>query len=155
NVPSLEQTYHGVEATVNRRFSDGLTLFGGVTFGRNRATSAEAVGGNPNGYINADGYDLLDSPVILNVSGIYQLPWQLNISGHLGYFTGQPLQRLYTVTRTIAPTLRQVSQEVALLPAGDERKPNQTLLDVRLGRSFRLGNGLSVEPLFEVYNLLN
>lgn len=155
NVPSLEQTYRGVEATVNRRFSDGLTLFGGVTLGRNRATSPSAVGGNPNGYINADGYDLLDSPVIVNVSGIYQLPWQVSVSGHLGYFTGQPLRRLYTVTRTIAPTLRQVSQEVALLPAGDERKPNQTLLDLRLGRSFRLGRGLSVEPLLEVYNLLN
>ncbi len=155
NVPSLEQTYHGVEATVNRRFSDGLTLFGGVTFGRNRATSTDAVGGNPNGYINADGYDLLDSPVVVNVSGIYQLPWQATISGHLGYYTGQPLRRLYTVTRTIAPTLRQVSQQVALLPAGEERKPNQTLLDLRLGRNFRLGRGLSVEPILEVYNLLN
>ncbi len=155
NVPSLEQTYHGLEATVNRRFSDGLTLFGGVTLGRNRATSLSAVGGNPNGYINADGFDLLDSPLIVNVSGIYQLPWQVSLSGHLGYYTGQPLRRLYTVTRTIAPTLRQVSQEVALLPAGDERKPNQTLLDLRVGRSFRLGRGLSVGPLLEVYNLLN
>lgn len=155
NVPSLAQTYHGVEATVNRRFNRGLTLFGGVTVGRNRATSLSAVGGNPNGYINADGFDLLDSPFILNFSGIYQLPWQVSLSGHLGYFTGQPLRRLYTVTRTIAPTLRQVSQEVALLPAGDVRKPNQTLLDVRLGRSFRLNRGVSVEPLFEIYNLLN
>jgi outer membrane receptor protein involved in Fe transport len=155
NVPNLEQTYHGVEATVNRRFKDGLTLFGGITLGHNRSTSPSAVGGNPNGYINADGYDLLDSPLILNFSGIYELPWQVNLSGHLGYFTGQPLRRLYTVTRTIAPTLRQVSQEVALLPAGDERKPNQTLLDLRLGRSFRLGRGINVEPLVEVYNLLN
>src|SRR5690606_16490238 len=86
---------------------------------------------------------------------IYQLPWQATISGHLGYYTGQPLRRLYTVTRTIAPTLRQVSQQVALLPAGEERKPNQTLLDLRLGRNFRLGRGLSVEPILEVYNLLN
>lgn len=155
NVPTLRQTYDGVEATVNRRLRDGLTLFGGVTLGRNRSTSPSAAGGNPNGYINADGYDLLDSPVIVNVSGIYQLPWQVSFSSHLGYYTGQPLRRLYTVTRTIAPALRQVSQEVALLPAGEERKPNQTLLDVRLGRRFQLGRGMSAEPLLEIYNLLN
>ncbi len=155
NVPSLEQTYHGVEATVNRRFSGGLTLFGGVTLGRNRSTSPSAVGGNPNGYINADGYDLLDSPVIVNFSGMYQLPWRINVSSHFGYYSGQPLRRLYTVTRTIAPQLRQVSQEVSLLPAGDVRKPNQSLLDVRVGRSFPLGRGATVEPILELYNLLN
>ena len=41
------------------------------------------------------------------------------------------------------------------MPTGTYRKPDQTLLDVRFGRKFRSGNGLSFEPLFEVYNVLN
>ena len=41
-----------------------------------------------------------------------------------------------------------------LLPTGDVRKPNQTLLDVRLGRQFQ-SYGLTWEPLLEIYNLLN
>ena len=48
-----------------------------------------------------------------------------------------------------------MSQDVLLLPTGDVRKPDQSLLDLRLGRRFSLGRGLTVEPLLEVYNVLN
>ena len=60
-----------------------------------------------------------------------------------------------TVTRTVAPTLRQVNKDVLLLSTGDARKPDQSLLDLRLGRRFEIGRGVTVEPLFEIYNLLN
>ena len=33
--------------------------------------------------------------------------------------------------------------------------PNQTLVDLRLGRKFRSIYGLTAEPLFEVFNLLD
>ena len=153
NSNDLDQTYDGVELTVNRRFSKGLALFGGVTIGQN--TSSTSASTNPNDRINASGYDLLDSTVIVNLSAIYQLPWQLSASAHFAHYGGQPLRRIYTVTRTVAPTLRQVSQDVLLLPTGDIRKPDQSLLDLRLGRRFSLGRGLTVEPLLEVYNVLN
>ncbi|MGI8672621.1 MAG: TonB-dependent receptor [Luteitalea sp.] len=153
NSDLLDQRYQGVEFTANRRFSGGLTLFGGVTAGRNQAdTSASS---NPNDRINSAGYDLLDSRVIVNVSGIYQLPWQLSASAHFAHYAGQPLRRIYTVTRAIVPELRQVSQDVQLLPAGDVRKPNQSLLDLRFGRRFSIGRGTTAEPLLEVYNVLN
>jgi hypothetical protein len=71
------------------------------------------------------------------------------------HYSGQPLRRIYTVTRTVVPTLRQTSQDVNLLPAGDVRKPDQTLLDIRLGRRFQAARGLAIEPLLEIYNLLN
>jgi hypothetical protein len=53
------------------------------------------------------------------------------------------------------PQLRQASQDVLLAPTGDVRKPNQTLLDLRLGRRFHGARGLSLEPLVEIYNVLN
>lgn len=153
NSDLLKQTYHGAEVTFNRRFRSNLTLFGGVTVGSNKA--ATSASRNPNDLINAAGYDLLDSRVIVNVSGIYRLPWNVNVSSHLAHYTGQPLRRIYTVTRTVVPTLRQTSQDVNLLPAGDVRRPAQTLLDVRLGRRFNGRNGVAFEPLLEIYNLLN
>ena len=153
NADHLKQTYDGVEFTVNRRFANGFALFGGLTLGSNTADTAASR--NPNDYINSAGYDLLDSKVIVNLSGIYQFPWQLQASAHFAHYGGQPLRRIYTVTRTVAPTLRQVSQDVLLIPTGDVRKPDQSLLDLRLGRRFEIGGGLTVEPLFEVYNLLN
>jgi outer membrane receptor protein involved in Fe transport len=152
NSDALGQTYHGAEVTFNRRFRQNLTLFGGVTVGWNKAQTSAST--NPNDRINTDGYDLLDTRVIVNTSGAYRLPWSLNLSGHLAYYTGQPLRRIYTVTRTIVPTLRQASQDVLLVPTGDVRKPNQTLLDLRLGRQFNSG-GLTWEPLLEIYNLTN
>lgn len=153
NSDLLDQRYQGVEFTANRRFSDGLTLFGGVTIGRNKANTSAST--NPNDRINASGYDLLDSRVIVNVSGIYQLPWQLSASAHFAHYSGQPLRRIYTVTRAIVPELRQVSQDVLLLPTGGVRKPDQSLLDLRVGRRFALGRGATAEPLLEVYNVLN
>ena len=153
NSDLLAQRYQGVEATVTRRFAGGLALFGGVTFGKNTANTSAST--NPNDRINSEGDDLLDSRVIVNLSAIYQLPWQLQAAAHFAHYDGQPLRRIYTVTRTVAPTLRQVSQDVLLLPTGEERKPDQSLLDLRLGRRFSLGRGLTVEPLLEVYNVLN
>lgn len=153
NSDLLKQTYDGVEFSVNRRFSSGLALFGGVTIGANKVhTSASR---NPNDQINATGYDPLDSRVMVNISGIYQLPWELQTSAHYAYYGGQPLQRVYTVTRAVAPELRQASQNVLLLPTGDVRKDSQSLLDIRIGRKFRAGRGLTVEPLVEIYNVLN
>jgi hypothetical protein len=153
NSDALTQEYDGAEVTFNRRLTKGASLFGGITVGSNKAATSAST--NPNDRLNAAGYDLLDSRVILNVSGVYQLPWKFDVSSHLAYYTGQPLRRIYTVTRTVVPELRQASQDVLLLPTGDVRKPNQTLLDLRVGRRFEGSRGLSIEPLFEIYNLLN
>lgn len=153
NADALRQDYQGAEVSVNRRFRNNLTLFGGITIGSSKAATSAST--NPNDRINASGYDLLDTHVIVNASGVYRLPWNVNVSSHLAHYTGQPLRRIYTVTRTVVPALRQASEDVLLVPTGEVRKPNQTLLDVRLGRRFATGGSLTIEPLLEVYNLLN
>jgi len=142
-----------VDVTVNRRFDKSVTLFGGLTVGSN--TAATSASRNPNDLINASGDDPLDSRVILNLSGIYQLPWSLSVSSHLAYYSGQPLRRIYTISPTIVPGLRQTTQDVLLVPTGTYRKPDQTLLDLRVGRRFGGTSGVSIEPLIEAYNLLN
>ena len=152
NSSALEQRYQGVEVTVNHRHRN-LTLFGGVTAGWNRVGGSASR--NPNDRINTEGFDLLDSRVIANFSAVYRLPWAFDVSSHAAFYAGLPLRRIYTVTRTVLPALRQTSQDVTLLPAGAVRKPDQTLVDIRIGRRFRTAPGLTVEPLFEVFNLLN
>jgi outer membrane receptor protein involved in Fe transport len=152
NSSALEQRYQGGEVTVNLRHDD-LTLFGGVTVGWNRVGGSASR--NPNDRINTTGFDLLDSRVIANLSAIYRLPWAIDLSSHAAFYSGQPLRRIYTVTRTVVPALRQASQDVTLLPAGAVRKPHQTLVDVRVGRRFHTIHGVTAEPLLEVFNLLN
>jgi hypothetical protein len=138
---------------VRRRFTQGFTLFGGVTVGRNKASFSASL--NPNDRINADGYDPLDSRVMLNVSAISNLPGGISLSSRFAHQTGQPLRRVYQLTRTIVPGLGQTSQDVQLVPRGEFRRGDQTLWDVRVGRRFTTGRGTTVEPIFEVYNLLN
>jgi hypothetical protein len=153
NSDLLTQEYDGGEVTVTRRFSNGLALFGGATFGRNKAWSSASL--NPNDQINADGYDPLDSPVLLNVSAISRLPGDISFSSRFAYATGQPLRRVYQLTRTIVPGLGQTSQDVQVAPRGEYRKPDQALWDVRVGRRFAASRGATIEPLVEIYNLLN
>jgi len=153
NSDLLTQQYDGGEITVTRRFNQRFTAFGGVTIGSNKASSSASL--NPNDQINADGYDPLDSRVMLNVSAISNLPGGISLSSRFAHQTGQPLRRVYQLTRTIVPGLSQTSQDVQLAPRGAFRRGDQTLWDIRVGRRFNARGGATIEPLFEVYNLLN
>jgi hypothetical protein len=117
NSDLLTQEYDGGEVTVTRRFSNGLALFGGATFGRNKAWSSASL--NPNDQINADGYDPLDSPVLLNVSAI--LPAAGATSRSRRGSPTPPASRSaasYQLTRTIVPGLGQTSQDVQVRAEG-------------------------------------
>jgi hypothetical protein len=153
NSDLLTQRYDGAEVTVTRRLTERFTLFGGLTVGSNKSSSSASL--NPNEQINADGYDPLDSRVMLNVSAISQLPGGISLSSRFAHYSGQPLRRVYQLTRTVVPGLGQTSQDVQLVPRGEFRRPDQTLWDVRLGRRFTSVRGTTIEPLFEIYNLLN
>jgi hypothetical protein len=153
NSDLLTQSYDGGEVTVTRRFGSGLALFGGVTVGSNKSSSSASL--NPNDQINADGYDPLDSRVMLNMSALSQLPGGVSLSSRVAHYSGQPLRRVYQLTRTLVPALGQTSQDVQLVPRGEFRRPDQTLWDVRVGRRFSGGRSATFEPIVEVYNLLN
>ncbi|HEY8550292.1 MAG TPA: TonB-dependent receptor [Vicinamibacterales bacterium] len=153
NSDRLTQSYDGGEITVTRRFTDGITVFGGVTIGSNKSSSSASL--NPNDQINAYGYDPLDSRVMVNTSAIAPLPGGFSFSSRFAHYSGQPLRRIYQLTRTIVPELGQTSQDVQLAPRGEYRRPDQTLWDVRVGRRFQGLRGTTIEPLFEIYNLLN
>ena len=149
---ALGVSYNGFEVTFDKRFANKFALFGGYTYGVGKqCTSASS---NPNDRINACGYQSYDSPNIANVSGVYQLPGEVQFSGHYQYKTGQPQSRTFTVTRTQVPNLTQVTQAVLLAPAGDFRYPSLSVLDLRVSKRFKLG-ALSFEPTVDAYNLLN
>ena len=91
---------------------------------------------------------------MLNVSAISQLPGGVSLSSRFAHYSGQPLRRVYQLTRALVPALGQTSQDVQLVERGEFRRPYQTLWDVRVGRRFAT-RGTTIEPIVEVYNLLN
>jgi hypothetical protein len=72
------------------------------------------------------------------------------VAANLQYFTGKP----WAATAQIA--LPQGDQRILLEPRGSRRLSSQSLLDVRVSRTFSLGaGGRRVELLFDVLNALN
>jgi len=63
------------------------------------------------------------------------------------------------VTRAAAAAagvaLTRANQTIFLSQRGDERLPSVTLIDLRISRSFRFGNGRRIEPTFDIFNLGN
>ena len=138
NSDLLTQTYDGVEVTVNRRFgSEPHPVRRRHRRHATRPRSRRAA--IPNDLINAAGYDPLDSPVIAEPVGhLSAARGRSAVSSHLAYYSGQPLRRVYTMSRDDrARPAPDHAGRPARADAATYRKPDQTLLDVRIGRKFR------------------
>jgi hypothetical protein len=94
-----------------------------------------------------------------NLSGLYQLPGNVQISGFLQSKSGVKGQRTY-VFRAVdpdgGPPLRQLSTvTLRLEPFGSQRAPAMTNINLRVSKDFRLGHGQSIGFDVDVFNLLN
>src|SRR5207245_3232197 len=103
-IPSLSQTYNGVELQVNTRLSRA-TVFGGFTIGRDYgdqdATSScsgcSSDFNNPNNLINNRGAIGFDSTYQIRGGWSYRLPYALQFSGSIREATGLPQTRIVTL----------------------------------------------------------
>ena len=156
NYGELDKDYNGVEIRADKRFNNSAMLFGGVTIGKKygsiRGTSEDL--NDPNRLINARGYVDLDSTVQTKIAGTYPLPLRITLSGSLQSGTGQPLRRVFNVTRALVPTLTQVSMPVDVVERGSVRAERLNQVDMRVGRVFQTGR-TKFEAIADVYNLLN
>jgi hypothetical protein len=154
NSDELGSSYNGFEVTFDKRMANNFMAFGGVTIGSFKECDAGAASTNPNQRINSCGYGEFDSTLMTNLSGIYRLPYDIYLAGHLKYASGRPTSRDFVVTRALVPDLTQVSERIIVVPAGDLRLPSWTLLDIRISKKFD-GAGVKFEPVLDIYNVLN
>jgi hypothetical protein len=153
NSEGLRSWYHALQVAFDKRMTNDVQISGGFTIGSDRVCSGAST--NPNSQVNNCGYTNSDSRFMGNMTLVYRLPWWgVTLASNLQQKSGQPLATTYTVTRADIPNLTQVSQSVNLLAVGERRKEPWTILDVRLSKTFRFG-ARSIEPVAEVYNLLN
>jgi hypothetical protein len=160
-IPSLSQTYNGIEFQVNTRLSRA-TVFGGFTIGRDRGdqdTTSSCTGcssdfNNPNNLINNRGAIGFDSTYQIRGGWNYRLPYNVQFSGSIREATGLPQTRTFTVTTSVVPGLTQVTQSVQVAPRGDFRYPWQNLVDLRFTKVLKSG-GVRFEPTVDVFNLFN
>lgn len=176
NQDGYEMTYNGLVLAVEKRRSRGWQAFGSYTLSRTsglQPSSGTTAGGaqvstiapppvpqgvtfgrDPNDLTNARGRLPNDRPHVLRAMGSVDVPRTgLVIGASLQHFTGKPWAAIALVP--LPQTNNQATQRIQLEPRGSRRLSSQTLLDVRLSKTFSFGGSRRVELLLDVLNLLN
>lgn len=147
NSDALNREYRGLEVTATRRFSDRWQLVAGYTLSRAVANAITIA--NPNALINSRGVTDFDRTHIFKVTGSYELPYGVTVSGNLRTQTGA------AVPRTATYRLTQGNVTVNMERPGETRLDPLTTIDTRVAKSFRLASGQQLELLLDAYNLAN
>ncbi len=107
-------------------------------------------GQDPNDFTNATGRLPNDRPHIFRATGIVHLPWMgIMVAGNLQHFSGKPW------AATTQVTLPQGSQRILLEPRGSRRLSSQTLIDLRVSKTLRIGSAAKFDLILDVLNLLD
>jgi hypothetical protein len=148
DLSDAESRYKAVTATLQRRYADNFSLYGAVTWSRDRDNDSNER--NFSG-IQAEDFNNLDlnwAPsardqewkVALN--GVWNTPlWGIGLAGAFRYYTGQPFTPIANadlnndgVAGTDRPTVNGEH-----LGRNSERQPNFYTLDMRLSKGFHIG----------------
>ncbi|MBC7350632.1 MAG: TonB-dependent receptor [Candidatus Aminicenantes bacterium] len=169
NVEGLKQKYNAWQLVARKRMSDNWQLLASATWSRARGNSGynllassalTQLANSPNSLVNiTDSSRLdLDRPWIIKVMGTYRLPADLYLSAFFQYLSGTPWARTVTV---VPPANWLESHQAQNLPAtvyleepGSRRWPDFHSLDLRLERSFKVGQKTRLNVAVDVLNLL-
>jgi hypothetical protein len=170
NPAGYASRYDGLVMAFERRRSDGWRATGSYTL--SRASGLQASGGtsaagpqvstvsppqpltfgrDPNDLTNARGRLPNDRPHIVRMTGTVDVPrTKIAIAASFQYFSGKPWART-----ALVPLPQNNSQRILLEPRGTQRLPSQSLLDLRMSRTFAVGQFGRVDLLIDVLNALN
>jgi hypothetical protein len=153
NDPEMDSTYNGGDITVNKRLSNRWMLTGGVSVGKNVGYVGNADLNNPNGKEFSRGIEGDDVPFSFRLSGLYELPLGLSLSGSYQHQKGFPEATTVSVgNNTVA--LTQGTQSILVAPRGSTRYPNLNQLDLSLRKAIRFGTKV-FQPRLDLYNVTN
>lgn len=169
NPDELSLAYDGLVVALDKRMSRGWRASGSYTYSRARGLQVMSnglaedpqfstiarpafltFGQDPNDLTNASGRLPNDRPHVFRTTGVVQLPWQgIMFAGNLQIFSGKPW------AATTQVTLPQGSRRILLEPRGTRRLSTQSLLDLRVSKTVRLGGATSVDLIFDALNVLD
>jgi hypothetical protein len=159
NFPELDTNFNGVDITATKRLSDHWSMNGGASFGKTvgdiyatSATISQVDLNNPNNLFRR-GVVGNDVPYSYRMSGVYELPYQVSVSGTAQYYQGFPDTTTVSVGNNTV-TLTQGTQILTVDPRGTSRLPAVKSLDVSVRKNWKVG-GKSIEPRVDFFNLTN
>ena len=153
NDAEMDSTYNGGDITLNKRLSNGWMMTGGISMGKNVGYVGTADLNNPNSKEFSRGIQGNDVPFSLPMSGLYELPYGMSLSGSYQHQSGFPeLTTVSVGNNTVA--LTQGTQAVTVAPRGDVRYPKLNQLDFSLRKAIRFGSKV-FQPRLDIYNATN
>jgi hypothetical protein len=112
---------------------------------------ARDFGQNPNDFINTDDLLIEDHPLVLKTSLVYQLPKGFLVGLNLRHQSGRPWARQVRVSAVTG-----ISTTILAEPLdGSRRVEDQTILDLRGQKEFKLSGRANIAVLIDALNLLN
>jgi hypothetical protein len=160
NIDELKSDYDGLQLSFTKRMSNRWQMLGGVTFQRHEGfahsgtftnTGANSDFNNPNYRLNRDsGSVFTDLPWVFTLSGSYQLPYDVVVSGKYTGRAGDPLNRTISLSG-----FTQGTETVLVQPRGEDRTETvNRFIDVRLAKRFNVG-ARRFEGTVDFFNILN
>jgi hypothetical protein len=166
------EVYTGVDLNINARFAHDGFLQGGITTGRTSTSNCFMIGAPQLLYagtvasVNAESHTTpfcsitppLSAGTTLKFVGTYPLPWNFSTSATFQNVPGPQITATYAVpTAAVAASLGRNPNSavtVDLIPPGTLYAPRINQLDLRLGRTFPVGQS-RIKANVELYNALN
>jgi len=167
NIPEAERKYWAMIFTFDKGFSHRWQLKGSVLYSSYQGTAAAGSLGadgqtplydSPNVLTNANGPLYFDRPWQVRIMGTYLLPWNVSLGAYYQYSSGVAWQR--TLARVYFPSnymgFGVKSPGYATLnaePAGSERGPAVSNLNIRVEKAFRVGTAGRFSLFMDVFNV--
>ncbi len=156
NPASATREYDAVFVRLTRRLADGWSFGASVVWSDLTGNTVDVDGyedawEDANGLVNNDGKLPNHSEWEVKLNASVLLPWEINLSGYFTYLSGT----YWTPYAQIRGLLDNDRTNVNLLPLGSEQLDDRKLVDVKLEKSFELGEELRLSVILDAFNLFN
>src|SRR5262245_8489610 len=153
NTDTANSDYNGGDVTIAKRMSNKWALNGGASFGKTLGDTLSQDLNNPNSAQFRRGLLGNDSPWSYRMSGVYQAPRDIFLSGTWQYYQGFPETTTVSVANnTVA--LTQGTTTLTVEPRGTTRLPPVASFDFSVRKTFRVQQW-RFEPRIDLYNMTN
>jgi hypothetical protein len=165
NRKELDSNYNGADISLDKRMSHNWMMTGGLSFGKTigyngvgaSCATSNACGSdlnNPNANEFTRGIYGYDTPFSFRLSGIYDLPLGIAMSGTFQHQRGFPEATLVSVGANTIPLTQGNPLAILVEPRGTTRLPDMNQLDMSFRKIFRSG-AKTYSPRVDIYNLVN
>jgi len=164
NIPGFNRNFNGVEATARKRMSHHWLMNSSFSYNSTIVNYTADSYQDPTNVAQRNGYQYdyltagsgvgnvyVNAKYLFKLSGLVNLPWDINASAFYNARQGYPYER--TVT---SPTRANGAGTASLLldNVGDSRLPNYQNIDLHFDRPVKIGAARFV-PSADVFNLFN